>query len=105
MRTCNFRWKVLDNTCDFFVLFSIKLLNFLISISKLELTFAEILSISHEENDDTNIDDLIINTVQKEDFVFKCYEAIEVVELMTLILKTMKKNSIYAVVVQVTIDF
>ncbi len=70
---------------------------------KLELTFAEILSISREENDETNIDDLIINTVQKEDFVFKCYEAVEVVELTMLILDTIKKNSIYAVVVQVRI--
>lgn len=65
------------------------------------MTFAEILSISREENDESNIDDLIINTVQKEDFVFKCYEAVEVVELTTLILETIKKNSIYAVVVQV----
>lgn len=79
-------------------------IHFLISTLKLELTFAEILSISREENDDTNIDDLIINTVQKEDFVFKCYEAMEVVELTTLILETIKKNSIYAVVVQVIMD-
>lgn len=59
------------------------------------------LSISREDNEETNIDDLLINTVQKDDFVFKCYDANEIVSLVNYILQTIKKNSIYAVVVQV----
>lgn len=65
------------------------------------LTYLEILVISREDNEETNIDDLYINTVQKEDFVFKCYDAKEIVALVNYILQTIKKNSIYAVAVQV----
>lgn len=67
----------------------------------MEFTFVEILSIKREENDESNIDDLLINTIQNTDFIFKCYDASEVAELFNFILKEMRRKSVYAVAVQV----
>lgn len=70
----------------------------------MELPFIEILLALSEENvGNGNINDLIINTIRNDDFVFKCYDAVEVSELINYILQEMKKRSVYVVAVQVCV--
>lgn len=58
------------------------------------------MSIVREESEDSNIDSLYITTLQKEEFVLKCYEASEVSALVNYIIDTIRKNSIYAVAIR-----
>ena len=65
-----------------------------------EIAFAEILSIVYEKNDDDEIDSFVLNTVRREDFVFKSYDSDGICRLVNYILKEMKRRSLYAVAVQ-----
>lgn len=60
----------------------------------------EITSIVREESEDSNIDRLYITSIQHDEFVFMCYDALEVAALCNYIILTMQKNSVYAVVVR-----
>lgn len=64
----------------------------------LELSFAEILSTSYEKAD--RVDNLYINTVQRMDFAFKCFEAKLVSQLIDFMVNGLKKRSVYAVAIQ-----
>lgn len=52
-------------------------------------------------NEQQPVDELQIGTVRNEQFVFKCFDAAEVAALVQHIVQTMRKNSVYAVAVQV----
>lgn len=64
----------------------------------LELSFPEILSTSFEKED--RVDSLYINTVQKMEFGFKCFEAKLVSQLIDFLVNGLKKRSVYAVAIQ-----
>lgn len=65
-----------------------------------ELTFPEILLIESEKNASTTVDTLYINTVQKEEYVFKSFDAEPLAKLVNYLLQELKKRSIYAVAIQ-----
>lgn len=63
-----------------------------------ELSYAEILSVSHEGGE--KIDCLFINTVQKVEFGFKCFEANVIEDLIVFMINGLKTRSVYAVALQ-----
>ncbi|KAM7351605.1 myosin 28B1 [Cochliomyia hominivorax] len=65
-----------------------------------ELSYAEISKIYREIDDNSNIDILHVDTVQKENFTFKCYEAKDVEELIEFMLKNIKKRSKYVMAME-----
>uniref|UniRef100_A0A1L8E5D6 Putative myosin class v heavy chain n=1 Tax=Nyssomyia neivai TaxID=330878 RepID=A0A1L8E5D6_9DIPT len=64
-----------------------------------ELSFTEILTVSQRlgEND---IDELTISTIHKVEFVFQCYEANSVLEVIQFLIQGLKERSTYVVAVQ-----
>lgn len=66
----------------------------------MELTYPEILFATCEESDDSDIDNFIINTVQKEDFIFKTYDAKPLSKLIEYMQFGLKNRSVYVVALQ-----
>lgn len=66
----------------------------------MELSYPEILFATREESDDSDIDNFIINTVQKEDFVFKTYDAKPLAKLIEYMQFGLKNRSVYVVALQ-----
>lgn len=62
------------------------------------MTFVEIVAVSRTELEP--IDELLLSTVQNDQFVFKSFDAAEVCALINHIIQTMRKNSVYAIAVQ-----
>ncbi|XP_055591765.1 myosin-VIIa-like [Uranotaenia lowii] len=65
-----------------------------------ELSYPEILQIDGEESDVNDLGTLFISTIQKDEFVFKSFEAKTLADLVNHILKELKSRSIYAVATQ-----
>ena len=65
-----------------------------------ELTYAEIAKTYAESDVGSNTDILHIDTVQKENFTFKCYEANDVHELIEFMCKNLKLKSKYVVAME-----
>lgn len=65
-----------------------------------EFTYPEILSVSSTEDENSNIDELSINTIQGEDFTFKCFDSKDVSLLINYILTNLKGRSLYGVATQ-----
>lgn len=64
-----------------------------------ELSYPEILAVSRELGDH-RVDTLIVSTVQKVEFGFKCFEAQVIVDLIEYMLTGLKRRSTYAVAIQ-----
>lgn len=62
-----------------------------------ELSYAEISKVLSKSDENTTIDMLVIETAQKENFTFKCYEAKDVEELVNFMITNLKKRSRYCV--------
>lgn len=62
-----------------------------------ELSYAEISKVLSKSDENATIDMLVIETAQKENFTFKCYEAKDVEELVNFMITNLKKRSRYCV--------
>lgn len=65
-----------------------------------ELTYAEIAKIYSETDQGSSTDILHIDTVQKENFTFKCYEAKDVQQLVEFMCENLKMKSKYVVAME-----
>nr|XP_014086844.1 myosin-VIIa-like isoform X1 [Bactrocera oleae] len=65
-----------------------------------ELAYAELSQVTCVTVESPNISELHIETVQKQDFTFKCYEAADIVELINFMLKNLKERSKYGIVME-----
>lgn len=65
-----------------------------------DLDFCEIIAVSSEADDETDLDIFTINTVQKDDFVFKCFDGATISKLIEHFLNGLKQHSKYAVAVR-----
>jgi myosin VIIa len=66
----------------------------------LELSYAEILMVSCEQEKDSEVENLSITTVQKEDYTFRSFDAKPIEKLVNYLLEELKKRSIFAVALQ-----
>ncbi|XP_059221486.1 myosin-VIIa [Stomoxys calcitrans] len=62
-----------------------------------ELSYVEITKVLRQSEESNPIDTLQIETVQKEDFTFKCYEAKDVEELISYMISNLKQRSRYCI--------
>ncbi|XP_058816281.1 myosin-VIIa-like [Topomyia yanbarensis] len=65
-----------------------------------ELSYSEIMQIDCEDGDDNDVATLFITTIQKDDFVFKSFDAKTLSALINYILKELRNRSIYAVAIK-----
>uniref|UniRef100_A0A7G3AQY5 Putative myosin class i heavy chain n=2 Tax=Lutzomyia longipalpis TaxID=7200 RepID=A0A7G3AQY5_LUTLO len=64
-----------------------------------ELSFTEILAVSQRIGEN-NIDELIISTLHKVEFIFQCYESSSVVDVIQFLIQGLRERSSYVVAVQ-----
>nr|XP_029708948.1 myosin-VIIa-like isoform X1 [Aedes albopictus] len=65
-----------------------------------ELSYPEIMQIDGEEADSNEVGTLFISTIQKEDYVFKSFEAKPLADLVNYILNELRTRSLYVVAVR-----
>ncbi|XP_065072621.1 myosin-VIIa-like isoform X2 [Ochlerotatus camptorhynchus] len=65
-----------------------------------ELSYPEIMQMDCDEGDASEVGTLFISTIQKEDYVFKSFEAKPLTDLVNYILKELRNRSIYAVAIR-----
>ncbi|XP_049316027.1 myosin-VIIa isoform X2 [Bactrocera dorsalis] len=65
-----------------------------------ELSYAELCQVTCVSAESSNLSELHIETVQKENFTFKCYDAADIVELINLMLKNLKERSKYGIAIE-----
>ncbi|XP_058450683.1 myosin-VIIa-like [Malaya genurostris] len=65
-----------------------------------ELSYPEIMQIDSEDGDDNEVGTLFISTIQKDDFVFKSFDARTISDLVNYILRELRNKSIYAVAIR-----
>ncbi|XP_073820580.1 myosin-VIIa-like isoform X2 [Musca autumnalis] len=62
-----------------------------------ELSYAEITKVLSKTDESNPVDSLLLETAQKENFTFKCYEAKDVECLITYMIDNLKKRSRYCI--------
>lgn len=65
-----------------------------------ELSYPEIMQMDCDDGDASEVGTLFISTIQKEDYVFKSFEAKPLTDLVNYILKELRNRSLYAVAIR-----
>ncbi|XP_053696662.1 myosin-VIIa-like [Sabethes cyaneus] len=65
-----------------------------------ELSYPEIIHVEFEDADEGDVSTLSLSTIQKEEFVFKSFEARAVSDLINYILRELRNKSIFAVAIK-----
>ncbi|XP_058975886.1 myosin-VIIa [Musca domestica] len=64
-----------------------------------ELSYAEITKVASKSDESNPVDTFLLETVQNENFTFKCYEAKDVERLISYMIDNLKKRSRYCIAV------